>query len=264
MGLLGALVGGSLGFMMGGPIGALIGGSLGSRLGENGSAGRAHPGARIYGAGGYRAAHARTDPRAAQTAFMVALIGLAAKVAKADGRVTREEVAAFDSFLRDRMGMPAEDRRIAAKIFNQARDAGEPASAYTGQIRELLGHQPGRLRDLVSMLLQVAMADGSLHPAEESLIRDVARDLGLSERDYAEARAMFASGGAGSEAYEVLGVAPDATDVEVKKAYRKLAREYHPDVITSKGLPEDFMTFAKEKLQKVNEAYGNIKKERGF
>ena len=263
MGLLGALVGGSLGFMMGGPLGAMIGGAVGSRLGEGGSASSGGFQGRSYAGG---SARIHSDPRAAQTAFMVALISLAAKVAKADGRVTREEVKAFDSFLRERMGMPAADRRVAGRIFNEARDSNVPASAFTRQIRELLGHQPDRLRDLISLLMQVAMADGAMHPAEESLIRSIAGDLGLSERDYAEARAMFTSGGAaaGNESYDILGVSPTATEAEVKKAYRRLAREYHPDVITSKGLPEDFMTFATEKLQKVNEAYDRIKKERGF
>lgn len=263
MGLLGALVGGSLGWMFGGPLGAMIGGALGSRLGETNGA--ATGGGARMGYGGSARIHA--DPRAAQTTFMVALISLAAKVAKADGKVTPEEVRAFDAFLRDRMGMPPADRRVAARIFNEARDSEVPASAFSAQIRQLLGHQPDRLRDLITLLMQVAMADGDLDRAEERMIRGIAGDLGLSERDFAEARAMFsgaAGASAGDGAYEILGVTPDATDTEIKKAYRRLAREYHPDVITSKGLPEDFMTFAKEKLQKVNDAYGRIKKERGF
>ncbi len=266
MGLLGTLFGGTLGFMLGGPLGALLGGALGSRMGD---------GETVAGGGARRVHGARVDPfhdpRAAQAAFMVALISLAAKVAKADGTVSAEEVRAFDAFLRDDMGMPPADRRYASRIFNQARDSAVPASAYARQIRQLLGGQPDRLRDLVSLLYRIAMADDELHRDEERLIASVARDMGLTERDLAEARA--AAGGRGRSAgasvdtagaYAVLGVAPDADEREIKKAYRRLARDYHPDVIVSKGLPEDFMTFAKEKLQTVNEAYERIRKERGF
>jgi len=174
-------------------------------------------------------------------------------------------VQAFDAFLRDSLRMSPADRRMAARVFNEARDNAVTAAQLARQARGILGPFPDRLRDLVTLLLQIAHADGHLHPAEETLIREIARDLGLSERAYQECLAFFgpARPSAGS-AYEILGVKPDATEAEIKKAYRQIAREYHPDVLQSKGLPEDFMQFAKEKLQKVNEAYDVIKRERGF
>lgn len=259
MGLLGTLFGGTVGFMLGGPLGMIIGGALGSQAGGrvvDPGAGTRGGRARLRGAGHFQDT---------QTVFLVTVISLAAKVAKADGRVTPDEVRAFDAFLRDNLHMSVADRRMAARVFNEARDSDVPASQLARQARGILGPFPDRLRDLVTLLLQIAHADGSLHPAEEKLIGEIARDLGLSDRAYQECRALFgATGPVGSAAYEILGVAPDATEAEIKKAYRKIAREYHPDVLQSKGLPEDFMQFAKEKLQKVNEAYDSVKKERGF
>jgi DnaJ like chaperone protein len=203
------------------------------------------------------------DQGTAQSAFMVALISLAAKVAKADGNVTRQEIAAFDAFLRGELGMSADERRMAARIFNQARDSTVPASEFARQIRSLLGGQPDRLRDLVALLLKVAWADGRLASVEESLIRSIADDLGLSGRDFEEAKALFSRGNLPA-AYALLGLDADASDQQVKKSYRRLAREYHPDTLAAKGLPEDFTRYANEKLQAINEAYDLIKRTRGF
>lgn len=275
MGLLGALFGGSIGFMFGGPLGAMIGGAIGasssggavSSRGTSGrTAGRMFGGAQA-GTGARHTAgpHGYRTAEEAQSAFLVALISLAAKVAKADGKVTPAEVRAFDTFLRDNLHMPAEERMMASRIFNQARDSRVPADDFARQIKGILGAQPDRLRDLITLLLQIAHADGHLDPAEEKLIREIAIDMGLNDRDYTECKAIFgASGSSIVSAYEALGVANSATDQEIKKAYRGIAKQYHPDVLASKGLPEDFTQFAKEKLQKVNAAYDLIKKERGF
>ena len=196
MGLLGTIIGGGLGFMFGGPLGAIIGGAIGSNIGEFGR-GYEHPGAGRgprpgFGMpGGSPFGGARVDPLQVQQAFLTAVISLAAKVAKADGRVSTAEVKKFDEFLRTNLGMPAEDRRMAARIFNSARDSAIPAEDFARQIRQILGHQPHRMRDIVSLLAAVAMADGRLHPAEERLIRSIAGELGLTHRDYDEAMAMF-------------------------------------------------------------------------
>ena len=259
MGLLGALFGGTVGFVLGGPLGMIIGGALGSQAGAR----VAGPGAGVHGGGarmGSPGAFQNT-----QTAFLVAVISLAAKVAKADGHVTPAEVKAFDAVLRDSLHMSAADRRMAARIFNEARDSDIPAARFARQARGILGPYPDRLRDLVTLLLKIAHADGRFDPAEERLIREIVNELGLSESDYRACLALFGTTApSGGEAYEILGVAPDADVDEIKKAYRRIAREYHPDVLQSKGLPEDFMQFAKEKLQKVNDAYATLRRERGF
>jgi DnaJ like chaperone protein len=267
MGLLGTLIGGSIGFMMGGPLGAILGGAIGSNFGGGGA--RVHPGARMGMGGGYGygyGAGPRTgfNPLQAQQTFMVALISLAAKVAKADGAVDPAEVKRFDEFLKQNLGMAAEERRVAARIFNEARDSDIPAEEFARQIRQVMGHQPDRLKDLVALLVSVAMADGQYHEKEEALIRRIAVEMGLSSRDYDEAVSIFNPRASVDTSYTVLGVTREATDAEVKKAYRRLAREYHPDVVANKGMGEDFQKFAAEKMRAVNAAYDAIKEARGF
>lgn len=264
MGLLGTLLGGSLGFMMFGPLGAIVGGAIGANIGEGpvrapgrGPGYPPRPGGDPYG-------EPVRDARQAQQAFLVAMISLAAKVAKADGRVTEPEVRSFDAFLRDRLGMSADDRRVAARLFNEARDSSVPAEDFARQVRALIGHQPDRLVDLMSLLMSVASADAGLHPAEERLLRSIARELGMSARDYETAAAMFAPREDPDASYKVLGLTRGASDDEVKKAYRRLAREYHPDVVVNKGMGEDFRKFADEKMRAINAAYERVKSERGL
>ena len=263
MGLFGTIIGGGLGFMFGGPLGAIIGGAIGSNIGGM-SGPRVHPGARMGGRPGPGYGARAVDPMQMQQAFMTAVISLAAKVAKADGSVSPEEVRSFDNFLRHQLSMPASERRIAARIFNQARDSDIPAEDFARQIRALLGHQTHRMRDIISLLAQVAMADGRLQPAEEKLIRSIAGELGLGSREYDEAMAMFAPTATIGAAYATLGVDPAATDVQVKKAYRKLAKEYHPDVLASKGLSDDFRKFAENKMKAINAAWAEVELARGL
>lgn len=264
MGLLGTLLGGSLGFMMFGPLGAIVGGAIGANLGEGPvrAPGRG-PGYPPRPDGGPYGGPVR-DTRQAQQAFLVAMISLAAKVAKADGRVTEPEVRSFDAFLRDRLGMGVEDRKVAARLFNEARDSAVPAEEFARQVRALIGHQPDRLVDLMSLLMSVAAADAGLHPAEERLLRTIAREMGMSARDYETAAALFAPREDPDASYKVLGLTRAASDDEVKKAYRRLAREYHPDVVVNKGMGEDFRKFADEKMRAINAAYERIKNERGL
>ncbi len=260
MGLLGALLGGGVGLFIGGPIGAVIGGALGSNISINGNSRPVHPNARNQS--GYRGPS--YNPLHAQQTFIIAMISLAAKVAKADGSVSAAEVKSFDNFLREQLNMSSAERRVAARIFNEARDSDTPAEEFASQIRQVMLGQPARMRDLITLLMSIALADGHLHPAEERMIKTIASTLGLSRRDYDEAVNMFNPRANLETSYSVLGMVPDATDAEIKKAYRELAKEYHPDVVTNKGMGEDFKKFAAEKMRAVNSAYDAIKEERGL
>lgn len=260
MGIFGTLFGGTLGFLLGGPLGAVLGGALGSNLsGETSSFG----GSTLGGGGG--TARARS-PQDMQLVFALALTSLAAKVAKADGKVTQKEIQTFDGFLSQSLRLSTEDRRLAAKVFNEARQSTTPVSEFTRQIRGLFRAEPHRLRDIVTILLTVALADGHLHPKEEQLIQRIARDFRMTDADYQSCKATFsaATGQSTISPYEVLGVAPTASDSELRTAHRKLVREYHPDTLQSKGLPEEFMEFATEKMTAINDAWAKVKAERGI
>ena len=252
MGIFGSIFGGTLGFIVGGPIGAILGSALGSGMGAQ--------------AGSSRVSAFRGSQAQAQAIFAVALTSLAAKVAKADGQVTKDEIEAFDGFLRDNMGMSVAERKAAAQVFNHARDDDTPASEFAIQLGQLLRTQPDRLRDIITILFVVAMADGVQHPAEEELIRQIARDMGLSSRDYQSCKANFNAvrGEPKVSPYEVLGVPADASDADVRAAHRRIVREYHPDVLQSKGMPEEFLEFANKKLIATNDAWSRIKDERGM
>ncbi len=253
MGLLGTLLGGSLGLFLFGPLGAIIGGAIGSNLDRA----KPHPGAS-------RPAGRPFNPLEAQQAFLIAMISLAAKVAKADGRVTPAEIRSFDLFLQHNLNMPADERRVAARIFNEARDSTIPAANFARQIRDILGNQPQRMRDLVTLLLMIALADGRLDPAEEQLIREINRELGLASRDYEDVLKSLRPAGSPDSAYATLGLTPEADNVAIKTAYRKLAKEYHPDVLAGRGLSEDFQKYAAEKMSSINAAYDSLRKARSF
>ncbi len=201
-----------------------------------------------------------------QMAFAMALTSLAAKVAKADGQVTGDEVRAFDGFLQSSLRMSTAERRFAAQVFNQARDSATPASEFAKQVRSVFQGQPDRLRDVLTILLMVAFADGKLHPAEETLLRSISSDMGLTDADYQSCKATFMSSAGISDIdpYEVLGVPSSASDAEVRSAHRRLVRDYHPDVLQSKGLPEDFTEFASKKMSAINDAWSVVREERGL
>ncbi len=282
MGVLGAIVGGSIGFMMGGPLGAIILGALGAEFGdrvqhfESPMGGRTGRGSsyRTYSQGFAYQRRARTGDRPglgtppyaaaeAQQIYLVALISLAAKVAKADGRVTEDEIRSFDHFLRDQLGMSQAERRVAARIFNQARDSSTSAEDFAHQIGAVLGHDPDRLRDLVALLLKIAMADGRLSAEEERLIRSVTLAMGLTGHDFESSLAMFRTGSLDS-AYRALGLEPGADEDTIKRAYRRLAKEYHPDTQAAKGVSEELRGFAREKMVAINDAYHRVREARGF
>lgn len=256
LGIFGTLLGGTVGFMMGGPIGAILGGAMGSSVSRGMDAAAAQQGG-LRGAGSIQQQ---------QMAFAMVLTSLAAKVAKADGQVTGDEVRAFDGFLQNSLRMSTAERRFAAQVFNQARDSATPASEFAKQLRGVFRGQPDRLRDVVTILLMVAFADGKLHPAEEDLLRSISNDLGLADADYQSCKATFMStvGVSDIDPYEVLGVPRSATDTEVRSAHRRLVREYHPDVLQSKGLPEDFTAFASKKMSAINDAWALVREERGL
>ncbi len=256
MSIWGKLAGASAGFVLGGPLGALLGalaGHLFDRWQQEGALSQEADEA-LW-----------TDPtEARRLAFTTALVALAAKLAKADGVVSRVEIDAF----KRAFDLGDQDRRRVAELYNEAKNTPHGFEDYARQIAELLDYDHALLEELLDGLFAVAAADGRFHPAEESFLARVAEIFGFSRAEFETAKSRWRASRAPQEQrpdpYAVLGVSPDASEQEIKEAYRRLVRDYHPDRLVALGLPEDFVKLANEKLAAINAAYETIKKQRGF
>lgn len=194
----------------------------------------------------------RTPPERS-VAFTIAVIALGAKMAKADGRVTREEVSAF----REVFHIPRSEEASAARVFDLARQDVAGFDSYARRIRAMFGDGDPVLSDLMEGLFYVAAADGQYHPRENDFLEEVARIFGIGGREFRALRARFASD-AEPDPYEVLGLAHDANVEEARAAWRQLVRESHPDRMIARGLPEEAVRIAERRLIAVNRAWEEI------
>lgn len=265
MGWWGKLIGGAFGFMLGGPLGAI----LGAVLGHNFDRGLER--LKLEYAGG------SADPERIQAAFFTATFSIMGHIAKADGRVSEREIALARQVMAH-MRLNEEQKRAAIGLFNQGKQPDFPLDAALAQFRR----ECHRRRQLLQMFLEIqiftALADGELHATERAALLHIADQLGFSRADFERLVAMvraqqhFAGGAAGappargslSDAYAVLGVSRNASNDEVKRAYRRLMNQHHPDKLVAKGLPEEMMEIAKEKSQEIRAAYDRIREARGM
>jgi DnaJ like chaperone protein len=243
MSWFGKIMGGGVGFMLGGPLGALIGATLGHALVDER--------VRVE-----RGPMSGTEQR--QAVFFTALFALLGKIAKADGRVCEKEINAVRVFMNDQLRLPQAAQQFAIGVFNEAKDNDTPFEEYARQLGQVFADNAPLRTMFYQLLFSIAMVDGVLHPAEVEMLRKTPGLLGLHPDIYDTVRRQF--GHDLSHHYAVLGLESGADLAEVKKAYRKLAAEYHPDKVVSKGLPEDFTRFAEQKFKEINEAYAAISK----
>lgn len=194
----------------------------------------------------------RTPPERS-VGFAIAVIALGAKMAKADGLVTRDEVAAF----REVFSIPPEDEARAAQVFNLARQDMTGFEIYAKSIADMFGGNPDVLEDLLEGLFFIALADGEYHPKEDDFIHKVARIFNISERRFRILRARFAPEAA-PDAYDVLGVDPETPIAEIRIAWRRAVRETHPDQMMSRGVPAEAIALANRKLIAINQAWQEI------
>lgn len=236
----GKWIGGGLGWALGGPIGAILGFVFGSMYDsmQNGE----------YEYKGFTPTQ--------EGDFKVSLLVMIAAIMKADGRILKSELNFVKRFLLDRFGETEAERLLPLlrEILNQDLDVDEICE----QIQENMEY-PSRL-ELVHLLFGVASADGSMGKSEADVLRHICLRMGIRPKDFDSLSAMFVKDV--NSAYQILEITPDASDEEVKKAYRKMALKYHPDKVAHLG--DDVQKAAKDKFQMLNNAYNEIKQKRGF
>jgi DnaJ like chaperone protein len=239
MSVWGKILGGAAGFAIGGPLGALIGAVAGHAV-DKMRTGEAGDGTK-------------------EIAFTIGVIVLGAKMAKADGRVTRDEVAAFKEVFQ----VPPEELKNVGRLFNQARKDADGFEPYARQIGRMFHGNPAVLEELLFGLFHIARADGKVTAGELSYLEQVAGIFGFDAADWDRIRAGNLGPDA-SDPFQVLGLSREADDAEVKTTYRKLVRENHPDRLVAQGMPPEFVQLANEKLATINAAYDRIRELRGL
>jgi DnaJ like chaperone protein len=242
----GKLVGGAAGFALGGPLGALLG-ALGGHLIMDRRTSSSHEG---LGMGG-------KDSYERQAIFTMGVVALGAKMSKADGRVTRDEVQAFKEVFR----IKAEDSARVGKLFDAAKQDVYGFEVYARQVAGLLRHEPQLLREILWCLAYIAKADGVIHAKEKEFLEEVALIFGVGLEEL-ERITQVDLHGKDNDPYQVLGVSAEADMSEIKKVYRNLVRENHPDRLIAKGVPQEMIDVANQKIAKINDAYDTIEKLR--
>lgn len=185
--------------------------------------------------------------------FAIAVIALGAKMAKADGQVTRDEVTAF----RDVFQIAAEDEAGAARVFNLARQDVAGYQEYARRVQAMFADDPTTLCDLMEGLFHIALADGFYHPNENAFLEDVSQIFGQSELQFRALRARFVED-APKAPHDVLGVPHDASYEEIRKSWRKLVRDHHPDAMIARGVPPEAIRLAEKRMADINQAWEDI------
>jgi DnaJ like chaperone protein len=248
MGIIGKIVGGTIGFALGGPLGAVAGAVFGHAFDSEPSLPDQTGGGRL------------SNVEESQLAFFVGTFSMLAKLVKADGRVTREEMAVIEQFAAVDLRLTPQSREVAFNLFNAALDSPATFEDFAEQFFAHFQHQPNLIEVMVDILLRVGVADGSLHVAEEALILSAVRIFNFNPGRYEQLKSKYVK--RSDRDYDILGCKRSDTDDVIKQRYRHLVQTYHPDKIASKGLPEEFTQLAEDKFREIQAAYESIKAER--
>jgi DnaJ like chaperone protein len=264
LGVWGKILGGVAGFFTGGPLGAVVGAAMGHAADE-GSIGR------VFRPSPYGAADLAALLGSREQLFAICVVVLSAKLAKCDGPVKREEIDTFKRLFR----IPPESLREVGQLFDQARDSSEDYEGFAQRLGGAFADNKGMLEDVLAALFQIARADGPLTRAEVAFLQGVQVRFGLDSRAWERARdgraapgggasGQAAAAASGPDPYAVLGLAREASDTDVRQAWRRLMRENHPDSLAARGVPPEFVKRATEKVAGINAAWDRIKRERGL
>ena len=275
MSWFGKVIGGAFGFLMGGPLGALLGTAVGHRFDQKG---------RGFGLPGLD-----FDPstrQRIQIAFYTATFSVMGHIAKADGRVTEAEIATARSIM-GRMELSEEMRRTAIKLYTDGKRSDFPLIASLEQFRQECLHRHGLIHMFIEIQLEAALADGALHEVEERILLQICDQLRFSRFEFhtiksaLEAQLRVAGGWSQRtgqnhratreslankpslpDAYAALGVRSNASDNEIKRAYRRMMSQHHPDKLVANGLPAEMVQLANEKTQQIRQAWEIVRQAR--
>jgi len=267
MGYWGKVVGGMAGFAVGGPVGALMGAALGHAA-DTGTLPFSQQTGSFFDKTGAFFDPAKFHPaRVAslfsprEQVFALCVVSLAAKLAKCDGAVNRAEIDAFKRHFR----IPPDNMRHVGRAFDQARGSVDDYEPFATQLGQAFADNKGLLEDVLAGLFGIARADGAVNEAEMRFLSRTARAMGLEGETWDRARAGTARpyvNPTEPDPYTVLGVPKSASDEVVRATWKKLMRENHPDSLASRGVPQDFIDRAGEKVAMINAAWDRVKRER--
>ena len=237
MSIWGSLIGGMIGFSLGGPFGMLLGSLVGGKI----SRARSQSGLGSF-----------ANP---QQVFALSLIVLSAKLSKADGQVSREELIA----VKDKLKIPENELDQVGKIFNKAKEESTGYEPYANQISQIYQGNLNVLEEVINILFYIAEADGNVSTLELNMIQNISRIFGLNEEQFNSIKESRKS----SEKlnpYIVLESSPDDSIENIRKKYIKLSKEHHPDLLISKGVPKEVIEESKKKMRVINSAWNQIQK----
>ena len=237
MSIWGSLLGGVIGFSFGGPFGALLGSFLGGKISRLNSS-------KIIG-----------NQQNSQEVFALSLIILSAKLSKADGHVSKEELIA----VKDKLQIPDSEIDQVAKIFNKAKDESTGYEPYAKQIAEIFRDNINVLEEVINILFYIAEADGHVSNDEETMIANIAYIFGLSQKQYQSIKESRKTSDK-LNPYIVLESQPTDDLKTIRKNYIKLSKEHHPDLLISKGVPVEVINESKNKMRSINAAWDQVQK----
>ena len=236
MSIWGSLIGGMIGFSLGGPFGMLLGSLIGGKI------------SRAKGS----INNSFAQP---QQIFALSLIVLSAKLSKADGQVSKEELIA----VKDKLKIPENEIDQVGKIFNKAKNESTGYKPYAEQIAQIYRGNLNVLEEVINILFYIAEADGNISQAEVVMIEDIARIFGLNESQFNSLKESRKSSDK-LNPYIVLESNPDDSLSEIRKRYIKLSKEHHPDLLLSKGVPPEVIEESKKKMRSINSAWDQVQK----
>lgn len=247
MSIWGKLIGGAAGMALGGPIGAILGIAAGHGVDKVSKFDTDESNKNFS-----------NDQK--EQIFATSVIAISAKLAKADGKISKSEILAFKKIFE----FPAEDEKAISDIFNSAKENIDDYKGIAEQVYKVFKSDRGLLFELLNSLFSIAYADGELHPKEKVMLFEIAKIFQISDNEFESLNNIFEAkisqdNTSINRSYKILGLSENASLEQVSNQYRKLIKEYHPDKLQGMGLPKEFIELANQKLSAINKAYTEIK-----